>query len=308
MFPKREKIDLSNSVLLTKEYFKLLSKHPGYAISITLLGFLKRGFNILIFVSSIRILMMIIKPDSLGASLEGVGIQQDAFSNLLDGSIYSPIILLTTLIAFQYLIGKSKVYWTCKYRSILYTKLSKENGSELNKDKLNLFLDKILPGCTALMSSLEICLFYLLFMFILLYINTLIGIFTVFAAILAVAYLVYSTKTEIFKKSELSKLKFEKDLEPHLGNIEVLSNDIFKYSENIQTSAQLVTGFALVAIMLLVTMLDDLNINGFLVIFLVFALRYSMTYALELSRLIGRVLQQRTKLEPITRLVQELVR
>ena len=81
----------------------------------------------------------------------------------------------------------------------------------------------------------------------------------------------------------------------------ILSNTQFNYIRTSAIHSELFGGGALILLMVMFFIYyDEQNLNSLAALALVFAVRFAINYAKELSRHVGRILQQRVIIDQVT--------
>jgi len=109
-------------------------------------------------------------------------------------------------------------------------------------------------------------------------------------------------RKEVHVQAEMHKQR--KNIKTLDDDIEVLlelNKRTYLYGRNSVIYADLLSGLAIVCLILVFYFIDTVSdsdgLQGIAALFLVFSVRFAIVYAGELSRLLGRVLQQRVIIE-----------
>ncbi len=262
-----------------------------------------RGLSIFIFVLVLRIFMNVIEPttglESLNRHLAEFDIKQ------INETMMLKVLLggLTTLILFQFILGKINLWMTLSTRKLVLTFLLKNPLNSHRETHLHISIDHFPAGFDALIKSLEILMFYTILLICIFYMSPIMGGAVITAVPIVLCILLIIGRKEVFVTQdfrEARKTYQNNDTDKNMNKLITLSNKSFAFPFNDLINSQFSSNIAIVAIMLsYIAFYDNFQIQGFAAVTMVFSIRYSLLYAAELNRLLSRILKQRTIINKI---------
>lgn len=261
-------------------------------------GFLLRGLSILIFVLVLRIFLNIMEPTSGLDSINGFLLEH--YETQIDEKIMLTLLLggLTSLILIQFVLGKINLWITLSTRERVLTILINNSMNDHRETHLHVSIDHIPPGYDAIIKSSEILLFYGVLLLCIFYMSPLMGMIILVAVPLVLGLLLIKGRKEVFVTQEFREVRKryqETNCEQDLEKMISLSNQSFSFPFTDMINSQFSSNMAIVLIMVcFLFFYENFEYHGLAAVILVFSIRYSLVYAAELSRLLSRVLKQRT--------------
>lgn len=300
--PSRPQLNESLSVLAF--YYSLLSQKAFSSGLVIFLGFLARALTVLVFVLVLKVFLSILEPESSikianSFLLESVGIELDQ-SQISTGLVS----ILLFLMILQFAINKLNLFLFLKLRASLLSLLLPRQLNEHLLTHLNICLDKVPQGYDAVIKSSEILLFYLIILSAIFYLSPLAGFLVLVVVPLIVFIMLIKGRKEVHVQAEMQKQrKGIKSLGDDVETFLLLNEQTYLYGRNSIIYADFLGGVSIVGLILVFYFITPNNggegLRGLTALFLVFSVRFAIIYAGELSRFLGRVLQQRVIIEKI---------
>lgn len=303
----RSKLNLRESFGAIKFHVRLLVREPLLLFSLITSGVLVRFMTVFVFVLIFKVFLTIIDPN---VSLVVVNkFLYDILGRIISASEFQLALILTLLfmICVQFLLNKLYLRQYLNLRSAITSWLLKKNLNDHQSMHLHICLDKFPQGFEGIVKSAEILVFYFFLLIGIFFINVLAGFLVVIVVPLMIALMLIKSRKEIHVQKEMQDarrraLEHESEIETVLS----LARESYAFARNGITYAEFFGGLAIVTMMSVLLFsyaIDDgisEKIAGLAALLLVFCMRFAVVYAGELSRSLGKVLQQRVIIENIS--------
>jgi len=298
-----EKILSKPPVQVFAFYAKLALLYKKESTVIVATGFLYRLFTILLFVLIVKIFVLVINP----ASMESILKKLSAISSFSDVRVNenSTLIMLAILqvcVVLHYLIGKINVKCLIGVRKEISLRFT-ELPFDLHIGKRRtIALDVITIGYENFLKIIEIGLFFVFIIVMIISINLVLGIFVVLAIPLFILGILSKNRNDMLLSNKYVKSKEDlygmslAEYEEPINNSQIL----LEHTKGTTLFSQMVGGsIVVVMILLLFTFDPELSITGIWSLFLIFGVRYSISYAQEIGGVAGKLISTRLLLKPV---------
>ena len=304
-FPKiqgNQKFDFHGSKKVFAFYCRLLRSDFWFSILIVLTGLFTRFLSLGLFMLMIKVFLSVVNPKTSTEMINRILLR---FSDYQMGSVLMLKLMLGTLVLLilvQYLVSKWNLNLFLARRKAMINYALNSKLNEHEKTHLQLCLDHLPKGYGGVLKCCEILSFYLILFAVIFAISPIGALFTIAIVPFLIALLVIKNRKEIHAINE-SRLHRKKvtSMDGDLKKVVELSNVQFSYVRVSAINSEFFGGAALVLLMLMFFIYYDANnLNSLTALALVFAIRFAINYAKELSRHVGRILQQRVIIDKIT--------
>ena len=291
-------IRTQKSLNVIKFYAGTIIAFPYSSIALITLGVFYRLLNVIIFVTVIKIFLLIIDSNTANQLLKLAANYHPILTEIPHEK--TPLLALSLLFIMAitlYLVGTLYLKIMLKVRAILLKNGVNINIYEKLVDKRNFALDHFAAGYDSIIKLSEIFVFFCLLAAIIFIINKMLFITIVVLVPLIVIWLVYKGKESIFIQTKFrnSRQAIGRKTEAEYSQIIKDSNQFFASSRRAIIKSDFSTGIGMVAVIGLFFAYQPENISSNLqALILVFSVRFAIMYAKESSVVLGRLLQQRT--------------
>jgi len=302
---KYKRPQLSQSYAILTFYFQLLKQRLLFSILVIFLGFVGRALTVVVFVLVLKVFLSILEPESSVAITNHFLLDTLGFELEQQQVLMGLVSVLSVLIMFQFLINKLNLFLFLKLRAALLSFVLESKLNNHTLTHLNICLDKIPQGFDAVVKSSEIVLFYSVLLSAIFYLSPLTGFLVLFIVPSIVFIMLIKGRKEVHVQAEMhAKRKEIKSLDDDIDAFLHLNEQTYLYGRNSLIYADLLGGLAIISLILVFYFISPQEsgsgLRGLAALFLVFSVRFAIVYAGELSRLLGRVLQQRVIIEKIS--------
>lgn len=293
----------SNSIhaLKTVLDYYFVSMH-GYLIRvflISILGLTLRLLSILTFALIIKIFLSMFDQEATTLLVNNI-LAKLSFAAAAPSDLWFYLVLpLAVFTGVQYFLGKFYLLLFRNVRGQLMIKMLTSDSHASLHDKASFVYDYFLHGFEALIKSLEIILFYLILILFIFIVNFTMGVSVVILVPILVFVLVFRDRKEAFVQDaiKISREIIDQDKETLLAPIKHYDQQL-NYRINGVIASELFGGMALVIIfMVYVKYHEQFMGYGLLPLLLIFAIRFAVLYAGELSRQLSVVFRLRAVLK-----------
>lgn len=302
----RSKLNLREPLGAIKFYVRLLLRKPSSLLLLITLGVIVRFMTVFVFVLSFKVFLTIIDPNvSLAVANKFIYISLGRDISASEFQL-ALIFTLMMMIAIQFALNKFYLRQYLSLRLIIVRWLLKKPLNDHHSMHLHICLDKYPQGFEGVVKSVEILVFYLFLLVGIFFMNFIAGLLVVIVVPLMIAIMLVKSRKEIHvQKGMQDARKKALEQESEIENVLSFANENYAFSRNGITHSEFFGGIAIVltmsALLFFYTLSDDVTekIAGFTALLLVFCVRFAIVYAGELSRSLGKVLQQRVIIDNI---------
>ena len=302
---KREgnrRFDVQGSKKVFTFYYHILRGDLGFSVLIVLTGLFARFLSLGLFMLIIKVFLSVMNPKTSVEMVNSILLRFTDYQ--LNSTFMLQLMLgaLILLIVIQYLVAKYNLNLFLARRKYLINHALNSKLSEDAKTHLQLCLDHLPQGYDGILKCGEILLFYLVLFTVIFFISPLGALFTIAIVPFLILLLVIKNRKEIYIMNEARQHRHRvMNMEGDVKKAVILSNTQFNYIRTSAIHSELFGGGALILLMVMFFIYyDEQNLNSLAALALVFAVRFAINYAKELSRHVGRILQQRVIIDQVT--------
>lgn len=296
---------LSESLTILKFYCSLIRQKAILSIVVVFLGFVTRALTVVVFIFVLKVFLSILEPETSVKAANGFLLNFLGFELDQQQVLAGLVGVLSVLVLFQFVISKLNLHLFLRLRASLLSLILKRKLNDHVLIHLNICLDKIPQGIDAIIKSSEILFFYFILLTVIFYLSPLAGLLVLLIVPGIVIAMLLNGRKEVHVQAAMqAKRKTITTLNDDLDGFLRLNEQAYLYGRNSIIHGNLLAGLAIVCLILVFLFFapeaERDGLQGFTAIFLVFSVRFAIVYAGELSRLLGRVLQQRVIVERIS--------
>jgi len=296
------KFNVQDTLKVLNFYRLIVVKDLMYSLIIVLSGLASRGLSICIFMVIVKVFLGLFSPEASLDLINQALLFVSSFQMTEQQMLSSMIGLLLLLVVLQNLFSRVNLFVFTQRRRHHIKSLIKKGLNDDMKTNYHLCLDHFPHGYDATLKCCEISLFFLLLLIIILVISPLAGLLVFLIIPLLIGVLVIKNKAEIYTVKELRECREGFNIGSEaFDEYAVLLNKQYSFGrKNIMLSDSL-GGLVIVLIMLFFIFGEtQTQLHNLSALALVFAIRFAVIYAGELSRHANRLLQQRVVINKVT--------
>lgn len=302
----RSKLNTRESLGAIKFYVCLLIREPLLSMMLITTGVVVRFMTVFVFVLTFKVFLTIIDPS---VSLDVVN---KLIRNFLGRDISASelqfwlILALLFFICVQFAFNKIYLKQYLSLRRLIVNWLLKKDLNDHRPMHLHICLDKFPMGFEGVVKSTEILVFYLFLLIGIFIINSLAGLLVVIVVPIMIFVMLVKSRKEIHVQKEMQAARSKSlEEEGEIATVLTLASENYAFGRNGLTYTEFFGGLAIVVMMSSLLFFYSIGdgmaekIAGLTALLLVFCIRFAIVYAGELSRSLGKVLQQRVIIESI---------
>jgi hypothetical protein len=300
---KRRSVRVNDSMMIIKFYYSLLYKKPYTSLLVIVLGFFARAVSVLVFMMTLKVFLSILDPATVVQLLDRYISVYFDISLSVSGLLNLLVVGLAALVMLQLTLNKIYVSLFLHLRAALQKVILDRRLNEDFLTHVHVCIDKFPQGYEAVVKASEILLFYFFLLLGIFYLSKLAALLLLIIVPIIVLIIVIKGRKEVHVQMDIrDKRKDLVDEDSDYDGYISLSNENYLYGRNSVIYADFFGGFALVLLILVFLYVNPVvgeSFSGLTALFLVFSIRFSVLYAGELSRFLGKVMQQRVIVDKI---------
>lgn len=294
-------ISLDGTRRVFRFYRILLALRPLSAVMLVLSGLATRVLSVGVFVLIVKVFLTILDPNSSAVVVNAFINDYFEYEVHQDVMIRAMLIGLSALLCCQYFISKFNLWLFLKTKEKIVHSVLKTPLNEHKATHIHICLDYIPMGLDGALKCIEICLFYGLLVMGIFVINPLLGMLLLIVAPLLLMILVMNGRKEVYVVREIRELRQQVNEPEEAEEVIKLGSKQYSFIRASIINSEFFGGFAIVIMMLLFMLwFDQSKIESIAALVLVFSVRFAVIYTGELSRHLGRLLQQRIILTKVS--------
>jgi hypothetical protein len=303
MITDKPSVRIKDSMMIIKFYYSLLYRKPLLSTLVIVLGFMARAVSVLVFVMTLKVFLSILDPTTVVKLLETYISKYYDSSLSVSGLLNLLVIGLAGLVIIQLALNKLYLFLFLQLRATLQKMILAKPLNEHFLTNVHVCIDKLPQGYEAVVKVSEILLFYFFLLLGIFYLSKMAGLLLLVIIPLIVLIMVVKGRKEVHVQMDIrdkrkSLVEVDSDYEGYIS----LNDENYLYGRNSVIYADFFGGFALVFLILVFLIMNPAggdSFSGLTALFLVFSIRFAVLYAGELSRFLGKVIQQRVIVDKI---------
>ncbi len=283
-------------------YYRLMVRDFAFSLLIILTGLIGRVLNLVVFMLIVKVFLSVVNPQSSVEMVNRILLRVTDYQLESLAMLQLMLVILTVLIFVQYFISEFNLKLFLARRTILVNYALASSLNDHQSTHLHLCLDHLPPGYDAILKCCEIILFYMILFVAIFFVSPFAALLTITIVPMLIVLLVIKNRKEVHSINEFRVNRASaKTMDDDVSAVIKSSNQQFSHLRKSVVHSEFFGGIALVFLMFIFLFnYDGGNINSLGALALVFAVRFSITYAGELSRHAGRILQQRVIINKVT--------